>query len=137
MIGWHYALYHAYSPVGRPKWPFRNTIPLLELFRPERPKPVSNTANSYVCKYRAPSSYIVPLYRPANKMSSRVKKTKPKSKVKAAERAALLSTILRSASIMTTPCSYCKSRGLDCKIALSVSSSYSIYVQNHQSFCDT
>ena len=64
-------------------------------------------------------------------MSSRVKKTKPKSKVKAAERAALLSTILRSTSIMTTPCSYCKSYGLDYKIAPSVSSSCSTYVQNY------
>jgi hypothetical protein len=103
-------------------------MPLLELFRPERPKPVSNTANSYTYKYCDSSSYIVPLYRPADKMSSRVKKIKPKSKVKAAERDDLLSTILQSASTITTPCSFYKTYSLIYKALPSVSSAYSVYI---------
>jgi hypothetical protein len=106
-------------------------MPLLELFRPERPKPILNTANSYTCKYCDFSSYIIPLYRPADKMSSRMKKTKPKSKVKAAERNDLLSAILRSASTMTTSCSFYKTRGLVYKALPSVSSAYSVYIQNY------
>ena len=61
-------------------------------------------------------------------MSSRVKKTKPKSKVKAAERDDLLSAILRSASIMTSPYSFCKTCGLAYKASPSVSSACSAYI---------
>ena len=39
-------------------------MPLLELFRPERPKLISNTANSYTYKYRDLPFCITPLYRP-------------------------------------------------------------------------
>jgi hypothetical protein len=104
-------------------------MPLLELFRPERPKPVSNTANSYTYKYYDLSSYIALLYRPTDKMSSRVKKSKPKSKVKLAERSDLLSAILQSAITMKTSCSFYKACGLAYEASPSVSSAYAEYVR--------
>jgi len=40
-----------YSP--RPSIrPARNTMPLLNVFRPERPKVISSTASAYTCEYR-------------------------------------------------------------------------------------
>ena len=66
-------------------------------------------------------------------MSGRVKKTKPKSKVKAAERDDLLSVILRSATTITTPCSSYKARGLVCRASLSLSSACLEYIRLYES----
>jgi hypothetical protein len=58
-----------------------------------------------------------------------MKKSKPKSKVKLAERSDLLSAILQSAIAMKTSCSFCKARGLGCEALPSVSSAYAEYVR--------
>ena len=69
-------------------------------------------------------------------MSGRVKKSKPKSKVKAAERDDLLSTILRSVIAMKTLYSSYKARGLTYEVSSSAFSICYEYVRSHQSFCD-
>jgi hypothetical protein len=104
-------------------------MPLLELFRPERPKPVLNTANSYTYKCYNLSFYIILLCRPANKMSSCIKKSKLRSKVKFAERSDLLSAILQSAITMKTSCSFYKAYGLACEVSPLVSSACAEYVR--------
>ena len=73
----------------------------------------------------------------ADKMSSRVKKTKSlKSQTKLVERNNLLEAILRSPITMRTPCSFCKTRSLVCKASPSDSSACYECVRNHESFCD-
>jgi hypothetical protein len=67
-------------------------------------------------------------------MSSRVKKSKSKSKVKLAEHSDLLSAILQSAIKMKTSCSFCKARGLACKASPSVSSAYAEYVYQYEPY---
>ena len=72
----------------------------------------------------------------ANKMSNRVKKTTPQSKAKLAERDDLLRAIFRSAVVMKSSCSSCKTRGLVCKSAPSVSSACFECVRRHEPYCD-
>ncbi|KAK3896793.1 hypothetical protein C8A05DRAFT_48320 [Staphylotrichum tortipilum] len=69
-------------------------------------------------------------------MSSRVKKTKPLSKVKFAERDNLLSAILRSASVMKSPCASCDASGLVCELSPSVSSACLECVRRHEPHYD-
>ena len=69
-------------------------------------------------------------------MSGYMKKSKPKSKVKAAERDDLLFIILRSVVVMKTPCSSYKARGLACEVSSSAFSTCYECVCSHQSFCD-
>ncbi len=106
-------------------------MPLLELFRPERPKPVSNTANSYAYKCRDLPSCITLLYRPANKISSRVKKSKPKPTASTLRANYLLAAILSADDLLTIrPCSTCASRGLDSyEVSKTDSSRYVEYVR--------
>jgi hypothetical protein len=69
-------------------------------------------------------------------MSGRMKKSKPKSKVKFAERSDLLSAILQSAIAMKTSCSFYKAHGLACEALPLVSSACAEYVRQYEPYCD-
>jgi hypothetical protein len=89
-------------------------MPLLELFRPERPKPISSTANSYTSKCCDFPSYIALLYLPADRISSRVKKIKSKSTASTLYANYLLTIILSADDLlMICPYSTYISKGLD------------------------
>ena len=65
-----------------------------------------------------------------------MKKTKSKSKIKAAERNDLLSAILRSVTTIITPCSSYKAHGLIYRVLSSSSSACLEYVRLHESHYD-
>jgi len=112
--------------------------PSSSFFRPERPKLVSNTANSHIVSAAVVPSCIAPLCRPADKMSSRVKKTKSRSAASTLHSNHLLTAILSADEVLTMhPWSACASKGLDaCEVSKTYSSRCAECVRAKRSNCN-
>ena len=82
------------------------------------------------------SSCIMLLCRPADKISSCIKKSKLKSKVKLAECSDLLSAILQFAIAIKTSYSFYKACGLAYKASPSVSSACAEYICQYEPYCN-
>lgn len=104
-------------------------------FVPKDPSPLFQIPpTAYTCKCRVFSF----LYRRnADKMSSRVKKTKSKTPhPKTIRRDALLELILQAPITIKRSYAFYKKRSLSCEMSLSDSSRYVAYINGNQSLCD-
>jgi hypothetical protein len=124
------------QPRGRFMWSGRDTMPLLELFRPERPKALFQIPpTTHACECRVSSLLH---RRNADKMSSRVKKTKSKPAASTLRANHLLAAILSADDLLTMrPCSTCAARGLDsCEVSKTDSSRCAECVRAKRLNCD-